>query len=49
MYYMIRYDSLAVDGGASQSATLYPCPEKDMRGQPRPQGEGCDIGAIERQ
>jgi len=41
--------SVALDGGAGPGATLYPCPEVDVRDQPRPAGQGCDIGAVERQ
>jgi hypothetical protein len=48
-YRMIMADSPAVDGGASQAATLYPCPDNDGRDRDRPVGDGCDIGAIERQ
>jgi hypothetical protein len=48
-YYMIKSTSLAIDEGNSQSASLYPCFDNDMRDRPRPVGDGCDIGAIERQ
>ena len=48
-YRMIGNDSPAGDGGASQSASVYPCPDNDGRDRARPVGDGCDIGAIERQ
>ena len=48
-YRMIGVSSPAVDGGASQTASLYPCPASDSRGRARPVGGGCDIGAVERQ
>jgi len=41
--------SVALDAGASPSASLYPCPDTDVRERPRPAGAGCDIGAVERQ
>lgn len=48
-YYQIKSASIAIDEGNSQSATLYPCFDYDMREHDRPKGLGCDIGAIERQ
>lgn len=48
-YRNLTADSVALDGGASASASLYPCADHDMRDRPRPVGDGCDIGAVERQ
>lgn len=48
-YRMITSTSPALDAGASQTASLYPCPDTDSRGRPRPVGAGCDIGGVERQ
>ncbi len=48
-YRMISSSSPALDGGSSQSASLYPCPDTDSRGRTRPIGAGCDIGSVERQ
>ena len=48
-YRMIGTNSPAVDAGATASASLYPCPDNDGRDRARPVGDGCDIGAIERQ
>ncbi len=48
-YRNIQANSPALDGGASQTASLYPCADNDGRDRVRPVGEGCDIGAIERQ
>lgn len=40
--------SLAVDGAPSRSGnSVYPCPETDQRGVPRPFDLPCDIGAFE--
>ena len=38
----IPADSSAVDTGSAET-----CPDTDQRGIPRPQLEGCDIGAVE--
>ena len=46
-YYRLTNGSVAIDGGASQAASLYPCADDDMRGHNRPKGSACDIGAIE--
>jgi len=40
----LQSDSIAIDNG-----NLAACPETDQRGVTRPQGEGCDIGAFERE
>ncbi len=48
-YRNLTVSSVALDGGASQSASLYPCADHDMRDRQRPVGGGCDIGAVERQ
>lgn len=48
-YYNIQSTSVALDAAASTEARFYRCPDHDMRDRPRPVGEGCDIGAIERQ
>lgn len=48
-YHNILASSIALDDGASPTASLYPCKDHDMRGRLRPVGEGCDIGAVERQ
>ena len=37
-----------LDAGGT-AAALYPCPDRDVRGRPRPAGAGCDIGSAERQ
>ena len=37
-----------LDAGASPTASLYPCPDLDIRDRDRPVGAGCDIGAAER-
>lgn len=48
-YRMITTSSPAVDAAATQSASLYPCPDTDSRDRVRPVGDGCDVGAVERQ
>lgn len=48
-YYNLTTSSIALDEGASQTTTLYPCEDHDMRSRTRPVGEGCDVGAVERQ
>jgi CSLREA domain-containing protein len=52
-------DVLALNGGATETQALFPgspainageavgCPATDQRGEPRPQGPACDIGAYE--
>jgi predicted outer membrane repeat protein len=41
--------SFAVDGVPAEACTLMMAPlETDQRGEPRPSGAGCDIGAVER-
>ncbi len=40
--------SIVLGNGATQSASLYPCPDHDMLGNPRPLSARCDIGAMER-
>ena len=52
-------DALAFNGGATETQALLPgspaidageavgCPATDQRGEPRPQGQACDIGAYE--
>ena len=52
-------DALAFNGGATETQALLPgspainageavgCPATDQRGEPRPQGPACDIGAYE--
>lgn len=47
-YYNLTAASIALDEGGS-AAAIYPCEDHDMRSRPRPVGEGCDIGAVERQ
>jgi hypothetical protein len=42
--HMLQLGSPAIDGVSGSDA-----PETDQRGQPRPQGNGYDIGAVERQ
>ncbi len=41
--------ALSVDSTAIDNAQLTFCPATDQRGVSRPQGEGCDIGAYERE
>ena len=48
-YYNLLSTSPALNNAATQGASLFPCPDHDMRGKPRPVGVGCDRGAIERQ
>jgi predicted outer membrane repeat protein len=40
--FLPQHDSLAIDHGAGLG-----CPAADQRGQPRPAGGACDIGAVE--
>ena len=49
VYYMPKFNGLAIDEAANAAASLYPCDDHDTRGRPRPVGAGCDIGAAERQ
>ena len=41
-YYQLKDGSPAIDAALEEH-----CPEKDQLGTPRPQGGGCDVGAIE--
>lgn len=48
-YRNLAASSPALDGGASQTAASFACPERDTRSRNRPVGAGCDIGGVERQ
>ena len=48
-YYNLLPTSPALNNAATAGASLFPCPDHDMRGKPRPVGAGCDRGAVERQ
>lgn len=48
-YYNLHATSPALDNAATASASLFPCPDHDVRDRPRPAGAGCDRGAVERQ
>ncbi len=47
-YRNLQANSPAIDAGGSAGA-VYPCQDLDGRSNPRPVGNGCDIGALERQ
>ncbi|PPK98862.1 hypothetical protein CLV92_101563 [Kineococcus xinjiangensis] len=47
-HYELLAGSVAVDVGARPDATLYPCPDLDVRDRPRPVGASCDAGSVER-
>jgi hypothetical protein len=43
----LREDSPAIDAAAASVCTAEPVGGRDQRGEPRPRGAGCDIGAYE--
>jgi hypothetical protein len=57
----LKLGPLLLNGGPTRTHNLLPgspaidtgtgdgCPETDQRGVPRPQGEACDVGAVEYQ